>query len=148
MSIVLFLLNLEVLEENAPERDQLYKLFNNFFHRLKNTARRHNWGPETHTPLILHLFDMIEKIIPAILDQYQGEEREQKMLGIGVQLRFTIDKIMTYVKFNELMKREGMNILADMVKDCEKSEVEIPDSIMEGFTQKVGEPKKKFDFIC
>lgn len=132
-----------MLEKNALKDDKVYEIVNNFYHSLVNSAKRQRWGRETHTSLIVNLFICIEHIIPQILKQYEGEEREIKMKGIAAQLRFTIEKIMPWKKFLEIANSDGMNEISKLLGDGE----EVDSSILDGFLDYGREERGRTDYI-
>lgn len=119
----------DVFEENTQERKTLDRIVNNFYRSLVNKAKEQKWGAEMHTPLILKLFEVMEQIVPQILKQYDGEEKEGKLKGIAAQLRFSIEDVMdwdTFMKFTNAPELEEMSKLL-------KSKKEVDISLINGF---------------
>lgn len=96
--------------DDAPEREQLYNIFNDTYHRLKNTAEKNHWGPETHSALLSELFGLVNRIIPDILREYDGDrdESDKKLIAVAAQFRHSITRIMSWDKFTELITRSEM----------------------------------------
>lgn len=118
-----------MLEEDSAERKTLDRIINNFYKSLRKQAKTQKWGAEMHTPLILKLFEVMEKILPEVLKQYKGEDKENKLKGIAAQLRFSIEDIMDWDTFMTYTNAPQLEEMSKLLKD--KKEVDI--SLIHGF---------------
>lgn len=132
-----------MLTDDTPERKTLDKIVNNFYRSLRNKATEQQWGPDMHTPLILKLFEVMEEILPEILKQYEGEEKEGKLKGIAAQLRFSIEDVMDWDKF---MLYTNMPELYEMSRLL-KSKREVDISLINGFLDNGRRDRRETSYI-
>lgn len=133
----------DMLTDDTPERKTLDKIVNNFYRSLRNKATEQQWGPDMHTPLILKLFEVMEEILPEILKQYEGEEKEGKLKGIAAQLRFSIEDVMDWDKFMLYTNMPELDEMSRLLKS--KREVDI--SLINGFLDNGRRDRRETSYI-